>query len=211
MVRRFQRFPVVNETGDAFAIITCAGMPANTACLFKQLLAAKNLRLRSFANIGCRDSFIPFAKWLPFMNETGKPDVDSLARAGRFVGATMNEGTDRRRPLFNPFNLGHWMVQGSPDDGPKLLSGERIFLKEACVLCGQCVALCPSEAITMQAGEIRFDENLCVGCCGCLNISPENAWRSSKFGPEYFNKGLHVPAMVMALEHQAGQRPGGNL
>ena len=97
-------------------------MPANTAHLFKRLLAVKNLRLKSFVKIRCRDSFIPFAKWL---------------------------------------------------------LGERIFLKEACVLCGQCAALCPNKAITLGAGEIRFDEKLCVGCCGCLNICPQNAWRSA--------------------------------
>lgn len=208
MVRRFQRLAVVKETRDAFAIITHAGMPANTASLFKRLLAGKNLRLRSFVTIRCRDSYIPFAKWLPFMNDTGKPDANSLARVERFVGAAMVEGTDRRRPLFNPFNLAHWMGQGSPDDGPRMLLGERIFLKEACVLCGQCAALCPTGAITLEAGEIRFDEKRCVGCCSCLNICRRNAWRSARFGPEIFNKGLHVPAMAEALERQAGPRPG---
>jgi ferredoxin len=200
MVRRFQGLPALNEARDAFAIITYAGLPANTASLFKRLLAGKNLRLRSFVKIRCRDSFIPFAKWLPFMNDGSKPDAGSLEKVARFVGAAMIEGTDRRQPLFNPFNLAHWMGQGSPDDGPKLLLGERVFLKEACVLCGQCVALCPSKAITLEAGAIRFDEKLCVGCCGCLNICPQNAWRSSRFGPEYYNKGLHVPEMAEALE-----------
>ena len=200
MVRRIRRLPAVNGTRDAFAIITYAGLQANTAWLFKRLLAGKNLRLLSFVTIRCRDSFIPFAKWLPFMNAADKPDADSFARVEQFVGAAMIEGDDRTRPIFNPFNLGHWMGQASPDDGPKMLLGERIFLKEACVLCGQCAALCPSKAITLEAGEIRFDEKLCVGCCGCLNICPQNAWRSSRFGPEYFNKGLHVPAMAKALE-----------
>ncbi|MHB8836219.1 MAG: EFR1 family ferrodoxin [Candidatus Methylomirabilia bacterium] len=199
MVRLLQRLPVVDAAGDAFAIITYAGLPANTAYLFERLLAGKNLRLRSFVKIRCRDSFIPFVKWLPFMNATGKPDAGSLARVEQFVRAAMIEGTDRRRPLFNPFNLAHWMGQGSPDDGPKMFLGERIFLKEACVLCGQCAALCPSGAITLEAGEIRCDEKLCVGCCGCLNICPENAWRSSRFGPEYYNEGLHVPTMAEAL------------
>jgi ferredoxin len=179
MVRRFRQLPVISEARDAFAI-----------------------------KIRCRDSFSPFAKWLSFMNDTGKPDAGSLARVGRFVRAAMIEGTDRRRPLFNPFSLAHWMGQGSPDNGPKLLLGERIFLKEACVLCGQCAALCPSKALTQEAGEIRFDEKLCLGCCGCLNICPQNAWRTSRFGFEYFNKGLHVPAMAEALDRQAGQRLG---
>ena len=200
MVRRIQRLPVVNEARDAFAIITYAGLPANTAHLFKRLLAGKNLRLQSFVKIRCRDSFIPFAKWLPFMNNIDKPDADSLARVERFVGAAMIEGTDRRWPLFNPFNPAHWMGQVSPDDGPRMLLGKRLFLKESCVLCGQCVALCPSKAITLEAGEIIFDEKLCVGCCGCLNICPQNAWRSAWFGPEYFNKGLYIPAMTEALE-----------
>lgn len=208
MVRLFERLPAVDEIRDAFAIITYAGLPANTAALFKRLLAGKNLRLQSFVKIRCRDSFIPFAKWLPFMNATGRPDAESLARVERFVRAAMIEGTDRRRPLFNPFNLAHWLGQGSPDDGPRMMLGERIFLKKACVLCGQCVALCPGKAITLEAGEIRFDEKRCVGCCGCLNICPENAWRSARFGPEYYHKGLHVPAMAEALERQAGRHPG---
>jgi ferredoxin len=211
MVRRFRQLPVLSEARDAFAIITYAGMPANTAYMFKRLLAGKNLRLQSFVKIRCRDSFIPFAKWLPFMNDIGKPDAGSLARVERFVGAAIIEGTDRRRPLFNPFNLAHWMGQGSPDNGPKMLLGERIFMREACVLCGQCAALCPSRAITREAGLIRYVEKLCLGCCGCLNTCPQNAWRSSRFGPEYFNKGLHVPAMAKALERQAEQRPGENL
>jgi ferredoxin len=75
------------------------------------------------------------------------------------------------------------------------------------VLCGQCAALCPSGAITLEAGEIRFDEKRCVGCCGCLNICPENAWRSARLGPEYYNKGLHVPAMAGALERQGRTTP----
>jgi ferredoxin len=198
MVRLLRRLPAVAPARDAFAIITCAGLPANTPYLFKRLLAGKNLRLRSFVTIRCRDSFIPFAKWLSFMNATGKPDAGSFARVERFVAAAMVEGTDRRRPLFNPFSLLHWLGQGSPDDGPKMLLGERTLLKEDCVLCGQCAALCPSQAITLEAGEIRLDDTLCVGCCACLNICPQNAWRSSRFGPEYFNKGLHVPAMAEA-------------
>ena len=206
MVRRLQRLPVLAETRDAFAIITCAGLPANTAFLFKRLLAGRKMRLRSFVEIRCRDSFIPFAKWLPFMNATGKPDAGSLARVERFVDEAMIRGTDRRRPLFNPFNPAHWLGQGSPDDGPRMLLGERIFLKEACVLCGQCVALCPSSAIKLQAGEIRFEEKRCIGCCGCLNICPQNAWRSSRFGPDYFNKGHQVPAMAEALEGRGGPR-----
>lgn len=202
MVRLLRRLPAVSETRDAFAIITYAGLPANTASVFKRLLAGKNLRLRSFVKIRCRDSFIPFVKWLPFLNATGKPDAGSLARVERFVRAAMIEGSERRRPLFNPFDPMHWLGQGSPDDGPKMMLGERIFLKEACVLCGQCAALCPSGAITLEAGEIRYDDARCVGCCGCLNICPENAWRSARFGPEYYNKGLHVPAMAEALGRQ---------
>lgn len=34
--------------------------------------------------------------------------------------------------------------------------------------------------------------------------------RSAKFGPEYYNKGLHVPEMAAALERPAGERPGGH-
>lgn len=204
--RRLRELPVDGGGREAFAIVTHAGIPASTAALFARLLAGKGLRLRSHLLVRCRTSYIPFAKWFAFMNQVRQPDADALAGVERFVRAALIDGTDRRGARVNPLNPLHWFGQTSPDDGPKLLLGSRVFLREACVRCGQCAALCPVGAISMEADGMRCDERRCIGCCGCFNTCPRNAWRSTRFGPEYYNKGRDVAAMAATLRQAAAPR-----
>lgn len=45
----------------------------------------------------------------------------------------------------------------------------------ACTLCGSCAAICPFEAITVNAGEHRYDPQACMGCELCVEHCPEGA------------------------------------
>ena len=44
--------------------------------------------------------------------------------------------------------------------------------KEKCTGCGQCVDVCPVEAITMNDGKASIDEETCVECGACNTICP---------------------------------------
>jgi len=37
-----------------------------------------------------------------------------------------------------------------------------------CASCGQCVAMCPVNAIALESGKARIDQKICVGCGECL-------------------------------------------
>ena len=48
--------------------------------------------------------------------------------------------------------------------------------KEACIGCGECVAICPVEAISLNPGGIaRFDLKRCIGCAECLSVCAQYA------------------------------------
>ena len=43
----------------------------------------------------------------------------------------------------------------------------------ACNQCGQCIAVCPTEAISRdKTGVVRINKKLCVGCLSCVGFCP---------------------------------------
>ncbi|MGD9077399.1 MAG: DUF362 domain-containing protein [Desulfobacteraceae bacterium] len=54
----------------------------------------------------------------------------------------------------------------------------------SCAGCGECVALCPAEAIQLEAKKIDFDYDRCIRCYCCQEICPNDAI--------HFRKGMLV-------------------
>ncbi|MBW2524838.1 MAG: 4Fe-4S binding protein [Deltaproteobacteria bacterium] len=46
--------------------------------------------------------------------------------------------------------------------------------EERCTGCGQCVAFCPYDAVSLQDGCAVIDEG-CLRCTGCVSVCPEYA------------------------------------
>ena len=198
MKKFFSGMPEKKKPADALLILTCAGMPANTAKLTERQLKQKNINLTAKFVIRARDSYIPFAKWFGVISSKNKPNEKSYRQVENFIEKHLVRGLQRKAIWFNPLNLFHWIGVAAPDNGPKMLLGKRIFKEELCTKCGFCVALCPTGAITFEDKAIQYSDKTCIGCCGCMNICPENAWQSSRFEPAYYNKGLQVKEMAHA-------------
>jgi ferredoxin len=54
----------------------------------------------------------------------------------------------------------------------------------SCAGCGECVELCPAEAIQLEAKKIDFDYDRCIRCYCCQEICPK--------GAIHFHKGMIV-------------------
>ncbi|MBU0961881.1 MAG: glycyl-radical enzyme activating protein [Proteobacteria bacterium] len=67
---------------------------------------------------------------------------------------------------------------------PELISPEPevAFYPERCITCGDCLAVCPQEAIRMQS-EDRVDRKRCTGCGLCAESCPSGAL--ARVGREY--------------------------
>ena len=75
-----------------------------------------------------------------------------------------------------------------------------------CNQCGECIGVCPTEAISRdKRGIVRLRKNRCVGCLSCVGFCPEDAMFSHPARAEPFNCiacGLCVeecPANVLAV------------
>ena len=47
--------------------------------------------------------------------------------------------------------------------------------QEKCTACGQCVEICPVEAITMNEGQISINQDDCSECGACESECPSGA------------------------------------
>jgi heterodisulfide reductase subunit A len=55
-------------------------------------------------------------------------------------------------------------------------SPEKAFvIADLCNGCGECVPMCPVNAITMQDGKAKIDPFQCVGCGACIPVCPKEA------------------------------------
>jgi pyruvate formate lyase activating enzyme len=48
-------------------------------------------------------------------------------------------------------------------------------IKEKCVLCGGCVAVCRNNAITLTEDDLEIEEERCTGCKICIIFCPMDA------------------------------------
>ena len=46
---------------------------------------------------------------------------------------------------------------------------------DRCTGCGDCVEVCPTEAIALVEGKARVDEKTCIGCGACADECPQDA------------------------------------
>lgn len=53
-------------------------------------------------------------------------------------------------------------------------------LKSKCILCGQCVKICPHQCITLKKGGIIFNYKKCIACFCCQETCPEAAIKVKK-------------------------------
>ena len=108
----------------------------------------------------------------------GRPDSLDVQKARDF-GAKIKEkiaalqSTDARIDLEIP---GRFPYEG----GPRSMAVAPVTKEDTCTLCGTCVSVCPTAAISMN-GSVETQIELCIRCCACVKSCPAGArvWEDS--------------------------------
>ena len=103
----------------------------------------------------------------------GRPDEADRAEAEAF-GARVREllaGADSLQALRTPDFPGNFPYR----QGAQALGIAPETDAEACVLCGQCAAACPTGTIALRDGAVETNAALCLVCCACTRACPTGA------------------------------------
>lgn len=135
---------------------------------------------RQSAPVPARRAF--FRQLLPGMAKTA---IKTAAQVNKAVNdATVTESADRHRHL--PLQLRLFLralpnlrVNFTPVPAMPSLPLGAIQADDACSACGDCVAGCPTQALTLREFGVNhvleLQPDACIGCNQCSRICPENA------------------------------------
>jgi len=102
----------------------------------------------------------------------GRPDAEDLVQA-RYFGAMIRkkmgemQSLDTTAALPLPGNFPYKDYGAWPEMSP-------IILEDLCNLCGECTAVCPTGAITVDTN-VMTDRKQCIMCCACVKSCPIKA------------------------------------
>lgn len=98
-----------------------------------------------------------------------RPDAQDLEKArefGKIVAEKFTSGTESE--LIVPGNIPHRAGASSLGVTPEVILSD-------CTLCGECLSVCPTSAISVEEGVITTNQASCIWCCACLRGCPTNA------------------------------------
>ena len=105
----------------------------------------------------------------------GRPDAEDLGKAKEF-GAQIRAKLDALEAVDNA------ALVEVPGNTPYIFRDRSAWadiaastIEENCTLCGDCAALCPMGAITIENDLVKTDNMACILCCACIKGCPANA------------------------------------
>jgi len=98
--------------------------------------------------------------------------VAGVAQGPKAVDATVNQGKGAAAEATIPMKSGVYeieLIRAKVNDS-------------ICSRCGQCILICPYQAISMIDDRIHIDEMMCRGCGACATICKNNAMTLKAYG-----------------------------
>jgi len=78
--------------------------------------------------------------------------------------------------------------------------------KELCVGCGRCTRVCPTGAISLDAGTAGIDQDKCISCLNCVQACPKGAIVAVEIGlkptPVYSMQELRNRLLLLQADMQ---------
>lgn len=102
--------------------------------------------------------------------------VAGVAQGPKAVDATVNQGKGAAAAAAIPMTRGVYEIE---------LIRANVDLQK-CSRCGQCMIICPYQAITLENDTIKVNEMFCQGCGACAAVCKNNAMTLKAYGNKLF-------------------------
>lgn len=156
------------QGGPAVAVVVYGNRAYEDALLELQTLLTNNgFSVVAAAAFVARHSIFPGVA-------AERPDEQDLRQAGDFMRSVQSRlaGLDVTSGALADIRL---TVPGNTpyrEPNPSRLFPE---VDERCTLCGACVRLCPTKALSETNGTLLKDVARCIACAACIRVCPDNA------------------------------------
>ncbi|MEG2628649.1 MAG: EFR1 family ferrodoxin [Raoultibacter sp.] len=162
---------LITPAGDAFVpgycfvVVSCGAWIGNTARYFGKLLhQAQNITLDASFSVKSVDNCVYLAD--PPQGEKQAFLLEDARRLAREAATSIAAQEHVHREVRHPLGIVFSLVTCRPN---KQRSTENFFTTEACIGCGDCARLCPTNTIVIREGRPRWSEGNCTQCLACLN------------------------------------------
>jgi ferredoxin len=177
-----------------FCIFTLGAFALGAAYRTQSLAEASGGKLNYMSTVHMPENYILFSR-VPSDGLINRQLKSSFKRIAK-IAADIASKAEKRPPRKSLLNA--LFDKKVADELPKLRFAAKGFsVNEACILCGQCIQLCPVGNIAEKGGKITFDEH-CECCLLCMHICPKRAINAKNVTPSkkrYINPNVNISEM----------------
>jgi len=163
----------------AFVFCTQMMYSGDGAAYGGRLLEEKGFIVRQQTHFNMPNNITDYKILRPFNHHNlDKMELKKTRQVNRFVKGILLD--HKHKKGSNPLSLGLGLLQRIPYQKmeQKWIS-DSIKIEERCVLCEQCIKLCPTHNFEIKEG-VLSTSNQCILCYRCINHCPVNALHINK-------------------------------
>lgn len=169
--RDFIRSGNFDGNRDAYFVMTCGSDIGNAEETLRKLCVEKDLHYRGVLEVVMPENFITMFK-APSAEKAEKIMDAAIPRLKKAV-VRIEKGEDFPKPRSGAFNgLKSGLVNRV--FYKLFVKADSYYVKDGCVGCGKCAAVCPLANIRLEDGRPRWGGN-CTQCMACINSCPTEA------------------------------------
>lgn len=170
-----------------YAVLTCGGTIANADKMLGNLLKQRNLQLNSTFTVRMPGNYV---MWYDVsdkekQNLTLRTAEEEIKKIIGLIKDNKNgDFVSRRGPSITGI-----LTPPSYNMSGFFRKTKKFYATDACISCGLCEKICPSEAIRLTSGKPEWIKEKCCRCTACINRCPTKA---IQYGDSTKKRGRYV-------------------